>query len=142
MVQAGPRSSSSSSSSSGEGKVKAKKTPAATFEPFSLGKYKVAQDHWEAADKHSSWSQVFLGHETQGYNDWAYGHNRLGNPGASEIRYRMKIAEFDTIRAEYPGCKFVVRSNYFGPWNMDPCTISVWLNDEKILKEAQVLGEH
>ena len=54
----------------------------------------------------------------------------------------MKIADFDVIRAEFPKCKFILKSGYFGPWNMDPCTISVFVNDEKVLKEAQVPGEH
>ena len=35
-----------------------------------------------------------------------------------------------------------MRTSYFGPWNMDPCTISVAINGEKVLKHAQVLGEH
>ena len=35
-----------------------------------------------------------------------------------------------------------MRTRYFGPWNMDPCTISVTINDVKVLKHAQVLGEH
>ena len=35
-----------------------------------------------------------------------------------------------------------MRTTYFAPWNMAPCTVNVKVNGEKVLKNAQVLGEN
>ena len=76
-----------------------------------------------------------------GSNDWAYNHNRLIYPGQSKLKVRFQIPA-SMFRKLSPDCTFLMRTSYFAPWNMDPCTCSVTINDEKVLKTVQVLGEN
>ena len=137
--------SASSSSSSSKGNSPREETPAAAAPvvPISIGKIAVHGDSstWRPENTHSSFEGVFGACENQGANDWAYGHNRLLYPGSSSIKANFR-PPVGGAREAYPDCKFIMRTAYFGPWNMDPCTINLKVNGENVLKNAQVLGEH
>ena len=61
--------------------------------PYSIGKYVVngASSSWKAENTHNEYMGIFKSHNTQGSNDWAYGHNRLVNPGRSKIQVKFQV---------------------------------------------------
>ena len=111
-------------------------------EPYSIGRYAVdgASSSWRVEEPHNIYRGVFQNHITDGHFDWAYGHNRMCNPG-SRITVNFGVP-VDHIRMVNPDAKIILRTRYFGPWNMSPCIISIMINGEKVIKNAQVLGEH
>ena len=109
------------------------------FTTYSIGKYVPAGDHWDAQNTHDKVTGVFVGHNHEGSNDWAYNHNRLLSPGNSKICYNF-IVPPNLVEAE--GVKITVKVNNFAPWNMSACNINVDFNDECMIEGADVLGEH
>ena len=64
-----------------------------------------------------------------GGDDWAYGHNRLTNPGKSTFNVQFTLAE----KASSALYKF--RMNCFAPWQMADCKVKVTMNDLLILEK-------
>ena len=110
---------------------------APTNVPVSIGKYVLDSENqtWKAQNANDHSRDIFKGHTHEGSNDWAYNHNRLTYPGESKLKVRFQIPA-SMFRKLSPDCTFLMRTSYFAPWNMDPCTISVTINDEKVLKSV------
>ena len=95
---------------------------------------------WVAQNPHNQYQGIFKSHVNEGANDWGYNHNRLLNPGHSKIKVQYQIP-VEIINMNSPDCTFILRTAYFAPWQMPPCTITVSINGQKVLKTAQVLSE-
>ena len=95
---------------------------------------------WVAESPHSSFKNIFKGYKNVGSKDWAYNHMRLTSPGSSKIKFTYDLP-LSSIRQAHPYCKFILKTAYFAPWNMSPCTVTVSINGAKVLNGAQVPGE-
>ena len=73
-----------------------------------------------------------------GYNDWAWGHNRLHGGGIT-LNYNIPINE---IKAKDPNASFRLRSQYFGGWGTEAeYGVGTYVND-KWVETVNVPGEH
>ena len=115
---------------------------ATPVEPYSIAKYALdgANQTWVVESPHSQYQGIFKSHTMEGANDWAYNHNRLLSPGQSKIKVQYQLP-VEMTRMNLPNSKFILRTAYFAPWKMSPCTITVSVNGEKVLKTVQVLSE-
>lgn len=76
-----------------------------------------------------------LDQRTEGQFDWAYGHNRMCNPGSSKFFIKFQIpSEHSTSE------KYKLRLNCFAPWNMGDCTARVTI-DNSISESKAAPGE-
>ena len=55
-----------------------------------------------------------------------------------KVQYQVPVS---SIRQSSPNCTFILRTAYFAPWKMPPCTVTVSINGEKVLRAVQVLSE-
>ena len=92
------------------------------IKPYNIGKYAVhgATKTWKVENTHNEYVDIFKGHTISGPSDWAYGHQRLTDPGRSSIKVKMQVP-VEMIKINTPNCKFILNCHYFAPWKMPDC---------------------
>jgi hypothetical protein len=104
-----------------------------------IGHYKINHDQckWEVSDEELPVQNAFHGHqhEADGYFDWGYKHHRMVMEGS-----RFHIGFDLPDRVKNSGNEVRLTVAYFGGWNCDVSTVSVYVNDHK-LRDDQVKGE-
>lgn len=83
--------------------------------PHATGEMKIVNGAWV-------YEGCIEGHQMLGGQDWQYGHNRMLSPGTTNLSIRFATPVGGN------GIKF--QWNYFGPWQMSPCTASISLNGQ------------
>lgn len=60
-------------------------------------------------------------HQMSGEGDWAYGHNRMTDPGVTDFHVTFLRPVGNQVKIEWM---------YFAPWQMSPCSASASLNGQ------------
>lgn len=108
-----------------------------------IGEYRInhGAQTWEASsDTEMEVQNAFHGHvhQTQGYTDWAYNHNRLCDPGNSKFHIEFSLP--DCVKNSSNEVDLSVA--YFAPWNMSPSSVNIIVNGHELVHHDQVKGEH